>query len=361
MSRWLETASIWVILAASVLISVQGTPSCDDFPPSDDFTCLQQKEWGKCNDAWMIEGGYCRKTCGRQSPLGSNVLNNAGAEAGSCIPGGQEGLYAVPCWEGKAAVVCYDPNDPSLAPKVADGNGRDSGRALFTGGWSMETQKLTQDVDLSPYTGWIAGNTAGDRLGYTFSALLGGFIWQEDHVDCVLAFLDSDKKPIEPSVSLTVSAADRNGVTSVLPRSAEGNVPPSASYARVSLFFKWSEKLQNNAYADNVNLAFFPTVPKTQKPSGESTRARVCDDIAPPLQHPLSLCTQQRRWGKCMDDWLIKGGYCRRTCGLCKATCDDVPPNSDFTCEQQQSWGKCDEQWMMDGGFCRQTCGLDPC
>eukprot|EP01024_Parvocaulis_polyphysoides_P018271 TRINITY_DN18079_c0_g1_i1.p1 TRINITY_DN18079_c0_g1~~TRINITY_DN18079_c0_g1_i1.p1 ORF type:complete len:267 (+),score=78.15 TRINITY_DN18079_c0_g1_i1:16-816(+) len=38
---------------------------CDDVVPGTEYTCAQQKEFGKCEAAWMIAGNYCRKTCGR--------------------------------------------------------------------------------------------------------------------------------------------------------------------------------------------------------------------------------------------------------------------------------------------------------
>ncbi|KAL4420439.1 hypothetical protein ABPG75_010095 [Micractinium tetrahymenae] len=38
--------------------------------------------------------------------------------------------------------------------------------------------------------------------------------------------------------------------------------------------------------------------------------------------------------------------------------CDDVLTPEGFTCAQQAGWGKCSEPWMLGGGFCRATCGL---
>eukprot|EP01024_Parvocaulis_polyphysoides_P005363 TRINITY_DN1133_c1_g1_i6.p1 TRINITY_DN1133_c1_g1~~TRINITY_DN1133_c1_g1_i6.p1 ORF type:complete len:1190 (-),score=221.72 TRINITY_DN1133_c1_g1_i6:342-3911(-) len=38
---------------------------CTDIAPDDRYTCAQQKEFGKCENQWMITGGYCETTCGR--------------------------------------------------------------------------------------------------------------------------------------------------------------------------------------------------------------------------------------------------------------------------------------------------------
>ena len=36
--------------------------------------------------------------------------------------------------------------------------------------------------------------------------------------------------------------------------------------------------------------------------------------------------------------------------------CDVQPP--DFSCEDQKAWGKCDENWIKIGKYCRKTCGF---
>eukprot|EP01025_Chloroclados_australasicus_P021310 TRINITY_DN2238_c0_g1_i6.p1 TRINITY_DN2238_c0_g1~~TRINITY_DN2238_c0_g1_i6.p1 ORF type:complete len:668 (-),score=109.67 TRINITY_DN2238_c0_g1_i6:93-1913(-) len=38
---------------------------CEDIPPGDDLTCAEQREYGKCERPWMVEGNYCAKTCDR--------------------------------------------------------------------------------------------------------------------------------------------------------------------------------------------------------------------------------------------------------------------------------------------------------
>ena len=45
---------------------------CSDEAPKDaqQFTCQQQRDWGKCGEGWMVatavfKHGYCAKTCGR--------------------------------------------------------------------------------------------------------------------------------------------------------------------------------------------------------------------------------------------------------------------------------------------------------
>ena len=37
------------------------TCSCSDVPPTDDYGCADQAEWGKCGLDWMV--GYCCRSC----------------------------------------------------------------------------------------------------------------------------------------------------------------------------------------------------------------------------------------------------------------------------------------------------------
>lgn len=36
--------------------------ACNDSPPDGNYTCAQQKTWGKCGESWMA--GHCQTTCG---------------------------------------------------------------------------------------------------------------------------------------------------------------------------------------------------------------------------------------------------------------------------------------------------------
>lgn len=54
-----------------------GGGDCKDVsPPGDKYSCSQQKEWGKCGESWM--SGYCQKSCGT---CGSAPAGNSKASA----------------------------------------------------------------------------------------------------------------------------------------------------------------------------------------------------------------------------------------------------------------------------------------
>lgn len=42
--------------------------SCVDVTPSGGYSCAQQAAWGKCSEAWVQQGGFCRATCGLCKP-----------------------------------------------------------------------------------------------------------------------------------------------------------------------------------------------------------------------------------------------------------------------------------------------------
>ena len=37
--------------------------SCSDITPPGGYTCQQQRQWGKCGERWMYDGGFCKRTC----------------------------------------------------------------------------------------------------------------------------------------------------------------------------------------------------------------------------------------------------------------------------------------------------------
>eukprot|EP01026_Neomeris_dumetosa_P077389 TRINITY_DN8351_c0_g1_i2.p1 TRINITY_DN8351_c0_g1~~TRINITY_DN8351_c0_g1_i2.p1 ORF type:complete len:222 (-),score=17.85 TRINITY_DN8351_c0_g1_i2:35-700(-) len=60
--------------------------SCDDTPPDWDYTCQEQKRYGKCDADFMLVRNYCAKTCGRCEKKTQKVENNAESSTGQCMP-----------------------------------------------------------------------------------------------------------------------------------------------------------------------------------------------------------------------------------------------------------------------------------
>eukprot|EP01025_Chloroclados_australasicus_P066288 TRINITY_DN90_c0_g1_i4.p1 TRINITY_DN90_c0_g1~~TRINITY_DN90_c0_g1_i4.p1 ORF type:complete len:529 (+),score=51.73 TRINITY_DN90_c0_g1_i4:218-1588(+) len=68
------------------------TETCTDIAPDDEFTCAQQKEFGKCCESWMSEHGYCAITCGRCIPVGSPVNGDDDDDDGDDDDNGSSGV-----------------------------------------------------------------------------------------------------------------------------------------------------------------------------------------------------------------------------------------------------------------------------
>lgn len=45
------------------------TETCVDIPDPE-FSCAQRKEWGNCEEQWLLDADYCAATCGRCQPSG---------------------------------------------------------------------------------------------------------------------------------------------------------------------------------------------------------------------------------------------------------------------------------------------------
>jgi hypothetical protein len=41
---------------------------CYDIEPRDQYNCIDRANWNQCNDAWIINGNYCAKSCKRCGP-----------------------------------------------------------------------------------------------------------------------------------------------------------------------------------------------------------------------------------------------------------------------------------------------------
>ena len=69
-------------------VALAPVPECVDTPPDSQLTCEEQKAFGKCTALWMLEGGFCARTCGLPSCVapeaeGAVVTVSSPAEGGA--------------------------------------------------------------------------------------------------------------------------------------------------------------------------------------------------------------------------------------------------------------------------------------
>lgn len=56
---------------ATCLVPALASPCVDKASPGG-YTCAEQKKFGKCEEAWLLKGGYCAVTCGRCDPAAAS-------------------------------------------------------------------------------------------------------------------------------------------------------------------------------------------------------------------------------------------------------------------------------------------------
>jgi len=183
------------------------------------------------------------------SPFDGNLIVNGNAEDG---PGSGTGnvVPEIPGWfaEGNFTVVQYGAigEFPSASIPTSPAPGAN----LFAGGPEAALSKATQWIDLSAFTTAIdAGGVTFDLHGY-----LGGWEGQDDHAGLRVTFRNTQGDPLSTATLGPVSAADRNGITSLLARSVTDRLPVGTRQIEVVLEMNGTDGSWNDGYADDLSL-----------------------------------------------------------------------------------------------------------
>lgn len=202
-----------------------------------------------------------------------NLLANPSAEDG---PGSTDascgGTVDAPGWarnEGAHTVVRFGIGNFPIAGH---------GERFFAGGCAARSV-ASQDVDLAADAGAIDTGT----VPATLSALVGGYLDQDDRATVTLAWIGPNGADLgSPGADLTlapVTAADRGNQTGFVERAASGSVPPGTRHARVTMEMTRSAGNSNDGYVDGLSLALgapgtAPPPPGPDGPTGDPSDAR---------------------------------------------------------------------------------------
>jgi hypothetical protein len=181
---------------------------------------------------------------------GANLVLNGDAEAS---PGATDNsIVRPPGWvtTGSFTVIQYGSNG---APSSPSGGGSN----LFAGGAGEPVSTATETVDVSASAAAIDGGT----MQATLSALLGGWETQGDEASVEAFFMSSSQVSLGSFAIGPVTAGDRGGKTTMLPRSKTQSVPPQTRSIRVIITAERSSGIYNDGYADNVSLTLAAGVP----------------------------------------------------------------------------------------------------
>ena len=184
-------------------------------------------------------------------PTGVNLLKNPGGEQTAGDPNCGAASFII-SWsiDSPGASLCQygnfeiHPGDPGPS---------DRGANYFTGGPANSFSELSQHLDVSSYASLIDGGF----FQYVFSGWLGGFDSVDDSVTATATFRDASTNMTGYARIGPVLAADRNNITGLIQKSANGMVPRATRIVDVVLqFTNVAGTGYNHAAADSMSLVF---------------------------------------------------------------------------------------------------------
>jgi CSLREA domain-containing protein len=193
-----------------------------------------------------------------QQPLigyGRDLVRNGDAEGAAGSPNGA--FVGLPNWQTGAQLMTAVPyNSAGGFPSVlTDPVSAIHGDNFFAGGNSVGAGG-TQVIDLSALSAGIDGG----GVNYAFSADLGGFQNQADSATVEVDFLNGSSQLLSQVILGPVTAADRGNLTSLLHRSAAGQVPVNTRSVELFVNMSSTNGPFNDGYVDNITLVLNPKV-----------------------------------------------------------------------------------------------------
>jgi uncharacterized protein (TIGR03437 family) len=194
-----------------------------------------------------------------QTPFGSNLIVNGGAESGAG-GNGTSAVASVPGWQrtGGCDVYAYSSAFQNVnAIKSTDIVPRGAGQNYFAGGATAANCTFTQSpaIDISAAATTIDAGTAT----YEVSGYFGGYGSDQDNATMIVVFQNAGGSSLATVTIGGVGPTDRAGQQSGLYfRRSIGPVPAGARNATVTLNMTTVNGTQNEAYADNLSLVLHP-------------------------------------------------------------------------------------------------------
>jgi hypothetical protein len=143
-------------------------------------------------------------------------------------------------------------NNTTAFPTLDDGARISGGANFFAGGPDGDVDTATQVIDVSAAAAEIqAGVTA------TLSALIGGYAGQDDNATVSAQPLDAAGTALAPPTVIgPVLAAERDGNTDLLRKSASMSIPLATRRILITITANRTSGQYNDGYVDNVSFSF---------------------------------------------------------------------------------------------------------
>jgi hypothetical protein len=178
-----------------------------------------------------------------------NLVVNPGAEAGPGDPG-STALNPPPGWTRAGEFTAVQYGAAGGFPTAADGGG-----ANFFAGGNTPLSTGSQRIDVTS----AASEIDAGRVTATLSALLGGFATQADSATVTATTISAAGAEIGHVTVGPVTTADRQGVTTLLPRTLSTPVPAGTRFIDVRIDITRVEGSYNDGYVDNVSVTLAST------------------------------------------------------------------------------------------------------
>jgi hypothetical protein len=169
--------------------------------------------------------------------LGTNLITNGDAEAGTASWTISNGFTSVQYGASGGFP------DTSVSTAI-------NGGANFFAGGPDGTSSATQTVDVSDLASGI--DAGADSI--TLSGFLGGFDGQADNASLTATFLSSTSASLGTVSIGPVTESDRAGATTLLFRTANGDIPVGTRSILVEIDATRVDGSYNDGYADNLSL-----------------------------------------------------------------------------------------------------------
>ncbi|KAL4433088.1 hypothetical protein ABPG77_006515 [Micractinium sp. CCAP 211/92] len=336
--------------------SCTASGTCTDIQPPGGFTCAQQKAWGKCSDAWLQAGGFCKATCGGcptsgtctdiQPPGGYTCAQQKawGKCSDAWLQAG--GFCKATCGSCTASGTCTDTQPPggfTCAQQKAWGKCSDAW--LQTGGFCKATcGRCTASgtcTDTQPPGGYTCAQQAAWGKCKEAWMSAGGYCAATCRRCLAGASMVTGNLRLWPSPALCFPG--------LLPRFAADVAPPGLFSCKEHEAWGLCPALNGTGFCAASCGVCTPNIP--------------CDDVPTPDGRP---CSQTVATAKCASPYVQRGGYCRASCGRCQpqgaaaaqvVACSDVPTPDGVTCTEQLYAGGCNQTYVVLGNYCNLTCG----
>lgn len=180
-------------------------------------------------------------------PIG-NLVQNPGADeaTGEMDSNGA----AIPQWATTGRMSALQYGAPAF-PTTMTGSSIGGGANFFSGGIDDATSIASQLIDFPE----AAAEIDAGRVSVDLRAYLGGSGMDGDNATVTVKFEDEHSDFIFGTLEIgPVTAAQRGGQTTLLPRSAAAQLPAMTRRIRVTITATRTDGQHNNGYADNVSV-----------------------------------------------------------------------------------------------------------